>query len=319
MDTTENGKNIVVPNRVRQRAEQSGAQAERWLKELPQLIADLERHWKLSIDQPLSGGSSAYVAQAKTADGSGAVVKLGMPGSDFAEEIDTLVRARGRGYVRIRQFDYDRRAILLEQLGASMEDLKLTPERIITLLCTMLKQAWLTPLSAGQMIAAAEYKAQTLAQLIADLWEKLERPCSEELVSQSLEFARRRMAAFDPGRCVVVHGDPHPANALQVNTSRVGAESGFVFVDPNGFLCEPEYDLGVVLRDWCSQLLAAPNVIVLARKYCRLLADESGFDEAIIWEWGFIERVSTGLYISAYGSRELGQPFFETAQRLLDE
>ncbi|WP_201378931.1 aminoglycoside phosphotransferase family protein [Ktedonobacter sp. SOSP1-52] len=319
MDTTENGKNIVVPNRVRQRANQSGPQAERWLRELPQLIVDLERHWELRIGRPLSGGSSAYVARAKTADGNDAVVKLGMPNGDFAEEIDTLVRARGQGYVRILQFDYDRRAILLEQLGPSMVDLKLPPERTIILLCTMLKQAWLMPLAAGQTIAAPDYKAQTLAQLITDLWEKLERPCFEGLISQALKFARRRMAAFDPGRCVVAHGDPHPANALQVSTPRVGAESGFVFVDPNGFLCEPEYDLGVVLRDWCSELLAAPDTVVLARKYCRLLADESGFDEASIWEWGFIERVSTGLYISAYGSRELGQPFFETAQRLLDE
>src|SRR5437773_904117 len=40
------------------------------------------------------------------------------------------------------------------------------------------------------------------------------------------------------------------------------------------------------------------------------LARESGLDEASIWEWGFIERVSSGLYIWAYGSRELGQPFF---------
>jgi streptomycin 6-kinase len=52
--------------------------------------------------------------------------------------------------------------------------------------------------------------------------------------------------------------------------------------------------------------------------HCQLLAKETGLDEASIWEWGFIERVSSGLYIWAYGSSEHGQPFFKTAQRLLD-
>jgi hypothetical protein len=56
----------------------------------------------------------------------------------------------------------------------------------------------------------------------------------------------------------------------------------------------------------------------LAHQYCQLLARESGLDEASIWEWSFIERVSSGLYLCAYGSREHGQPFFQTAQRLLD-
>ncbi|GLV59753.1 hypothetical protein KDH_65780 [Dictyobacter sp. S3.2.2.5] len=235
----------------------------------------------------------------------------------FQHEIDTIIRANGHGYVRVLKFDYERRALLLEQLGLSMQDSKLEPRQAIRLLCKILKQAWLVPSGADQTIDALEYKAWTLAQLISELWVKLERPCPEKIVSQALEFACRRMDAFDRERCVVVHGDPHPANALQVLAPRTGAESGYVFVDPEGFLCEPEYDLGVVLRDWNEELLAAADPMALAHEYCELLAKESGLDQAAIWEWGFIERVSTGLYIYAYGSNELGQPFFKTAQRLL--
>lgn len=280
----------------------------------------LEREWELSIGQPLSGGSSAYVAPVKTASGN-AVIKIDMPSQPgsygFQQEIDTLIRANGHGYVRVLKFDYERRALLLEQLGLSIQDSKLEPKQAIRLLCQVLKQAWLVPPGADQAMDVLEYKAQTLAQLISELWVKLERPCSEKIVSQALEFARRRMDAFDRERCVVVHGDPHPANALQVLAPRAGAESGYVFVDSDGFLCEPEYDLGVVMRDWNEELLAAADPLALAHEYCELLAKESGLDEATIWEWGFIERVSTGLYIYAYGSSEYGQPFFKTAQRLL--
>ncbi len=322
MKRADHTRNLVVPERVRLRAEKSGPQTRQWLKDLPDLLAELEQEWELSIGQPLSGGSSAYVAPVKAASGN-AVIKIAMPSQygpyGFEQEIDTLLRANGRGYVRVFKFDYERRALLLEQLGLSMQERKLEPRQAIKLLCKTLKQAWLLPPSADQTMNALEYKAQTLAQLISELWDKLERPCSAKIVSQALEFARLRMDAFDPKRCVVVHGDPHPANALLVLAPRAGAESGSVFVDPEGFLCEPEYDLGVVMRGWNEELLAADDPLALAHEYCQLLAKETGLDEAIIWEWGFIERVSSGLYICAYGSSEHGQLFFNTAQRLLDK
>ena len=312
---------MVVPERVRLRAEQSSPETRQWLKDLPGLLAELEQAWELSIGPPLSGGSSAYVAPVTTASGN-AVIKIAMPRWDspygFQQEIDTLLRADGRGYAGVFKFDYERRALLLEQLGPSMHESKVEPKQAIHLLCKTFQQAWLVPPGADQTLHAPEYKAQTLAQLIRELWDTLERPCSEHIVSQALEFARRRLDAFDPQRCVVVHGDPHPANALLVRAPRAGAESGYVFVDPEGFLCEPEYDLGVVLRDWNEELLATAEPLALAHQYCQLLAKDSGLDEATIWEWGFIERVSSGLYLCAYGSRELGQPFFTTAQRLLD-
>lgn len=321
MTSADRTRAFLVPERVRLRAEQSGPQTRQWLKDLPGLLAELEHAWELSIGRPLSGGSSAYVAPVQTASGH-AVIKIAMPlepGTDsFEQEIGTLLRADGHGYVRVFRFDYQRRALLLEPLGLSMQESHLEPTQAISLLCRTLRYAWLVPRRVDQIVNAREYKAQTLAQLVSELWDQLGQPCSEHSVSEALEFARRRLEAFDPHRCVVVHGDPHPANALLVSAPRVGAESGYVFVDPDGFLCEPEYDLGVVLRDWNEELLAADDPLALAHHYCHLLASASGLDEAAIWEWGFLERVSSGLYICAYGSREHGQFFFQTAQRLLD-
>jgi streptomycin 6-kinase len=39
-------------------------------------------------------------------------------------------------------------------------------------------------------------------------------------------------------------------------------------------------------------------------------------DEQAIWEWGFLERISTGLYAHSLGAVELGEPFFASAQAL---
>jgi streptomycin 6-kinase len=184
----------------------------------------------------------------------------------------------------------------------------------------MLRQAWQAARPAGLVVTPDDEKAGQLFRLVSRLWEELRHPCSERVVSQALRYAERRAAAFDLERCVVVHGDPHPWNALRVLTPRVGADAGFVFVDPVGFLADSAYDLGVVLRDWCAQLLATGTAVeaaALARRYCALLSAETGVEGTAIWEWGFLERVSSGLYCLELGIEELGRPFLQTAEMLI--
>jgi streptomycin 6-kinase len=306
---------LAVTAAVRSKLAQLGGRGEQWLAGLPDLITELEELWSMTVVQPLSGGSEAYVARVRTSDSRDAVLKAAIPGAQFAGETRTLEAARGRGYVAILAHDIERQAMLLEALGSSMTQLSLPPERAIRLLCRALRDAWQVPRPAVMTVAPEDEKAGQLGQEITELWGALGRPCSERVVRQALEFSARRSAAFDLERCVVVHGDPHPGNALQVRTARSGAECGFVLIDPDGFLAEHAYDLGVVLRDWCEQLLAGDSV-ALARRYCRLLADESGVDEAAIWEWGFIERVSSGLYMLSLGLDDTAGPFLATAQTL---
>lgn len=114
---------------------------------------------------------------------------------------------------------------------------------------------------------AVQDKAADLAELVQRLWEDLSRPCPEATIRYALGCARRRSRALEPHRCVVVHGDAAAANALKVLQPRPGAETGFVFVDPDSFLGDPTYDLGVALRDWTLQLLVAgdPAVVEAAR------------------------------------------------------
>ena len=46
------------------------------------------------------------------------------------------------------------------------------------------------------------------------------------------------------------------------------------------------------------------------------LAATSGMDPAAIWEWGFLERVSTGLYVLSFGADQLARPFLATAEAI---
>lgn len=311
---------MVVPVLVQRRAARLGPAGAAWLAGLEELVADLERRWSLRVGPAFAGGSAAYVARARTDDGRDVVLKIEPPDPDLqtAGQVRTLAAAQGSGYAVLLAHDLERRALLLEALGPPLSRLGLPSERQLELLCAVLVRAWQVPRPENVTLEQAREKAELLAGLVGSLWEDLGRPCSERVVALALRCAERRRAGTDLERAVVVHGDPHPDNALQVLTPRPGAETGFVLVDPDGFLADPAYDLGVVLREWCDELLAADPAmaVAIARRYCRLLAARSGVDEAAIWEWGFLERVSSGLYLLQLGAVDSGRRYLDSAELL---
>jgi streptomycin 6-kinase len=50
---------------------------------------------------------------------------------------------------------------------------------------------------------------------------------------------------------------------------------------------------GVVIRGWHDVLLASDDPVARLRAYVNRLAVATGVDDQAIWEWGFVERVST--------------------------
>ena len=305
-----------VPPVVRAKAQALGAAGEAWLTGLPALVADLADQWRLEVVAPLGGGTSAYVARVRTAAGDAAVLKLAVPADHVPREIATLVRADGRGYVRVLAHDAARAAMLLEPLGTSLPASGLDPEAQLEVVAALLPEAWRVPLPADRTDAAPFDKAAALREFVGDLSARLAEPIPPGVVSLALEYADRRAAAFDPDACVVLHGDASVANVLRVERPRPGAARGWVFVDPDGFVGDRAYDAGVALRDWAAELLAADDPVRLARRYCRLLADGTGLDEQAIWEWGFLERVSTGLYLRSLGAEDLARANLDSAALL---
>lgn len=103
-----------------------------------------------------------------------------------------------------------------------------------------------------------------------------------------------------------MHGDAHVGNALRARAGEADRTHRFKFVDPECFLAEPAYDLGVSMRDWSAELLAG-DVVEDGRELCAALARLSGVSPQPIWEWGFVERVSTGLFALQFGAEQMGR------------
>lgn len=103
---------------------------------------------------------------------------------------------------------------------------------------------------------------------------------------------------------MLVHGDVHEWNTLE-------AHDGFKLIDPDGLLAEAEYDLGVIMREDPLDLLEGD-----LHERARRLAALTGLDAGAIWEWGVVERVSTGLLCTRIGLQPVGRQMLAVADRI---
>jgi streptomycin 6-kinase len=274
---------ISVPGPVRAKAESVGAGA--WLTGLPDLIARLQRQWSVQVGRGYPDGTEAYVAEAVCADGTPAVVKLMVPrgsGPDLSvEEVTVLRLAAGDGCARLLRFDEPAGALLLERLGPSLSTLDVPCGQRLEILADVAARVWRP--AAGVALPTGARKARRQIDAIRSGWEAAGRPCAGRTVEHAVACGRRRIAAHDPARAVLVHGDVHQWNTLRAGDS-------WKLVDPDGALAEPEYDLGVLMREDLPELMAGDPW-----DRAHWLAARTGTDATAIWEWGVLERVSNGL------------------------
>ncbi len=269
-----------IPDIVRTKAQIAGAGD--WLDELPSLVDRLAFRWSFTIGRVLEGGTESFVAAVTLDAGEPAVLKIAVPNDGAAmNEITALRLADGEGCARLLQADMDSGAMLLERLGPMMSNLSIPSHRRHEFLVDAASRIWRPAPDSGLPTGAA--KGRWLIDFITAKWEQLGRPCTERAVTYAIDAAERRIAAHDDERAVLVHGDVHQWNALQ-------AATGFKLVDPDGLLAEAEYDLGIVMREDPAELMTGDPWDRAHR-----LAELTNLDAKAIWEWGVVERVSTGL------------------------
>ncbi|HET6951224.1 MAG TPA: aminoglycoside phosphotransferase family protein [Acidimicrobiales bacterium] len=293
---------LNVPDEVRNKVVADGNAA--WLNELPSVVESVARDWSLTIGGTLRGGHAAFVVEASLADGTPAVLKIGVPGTrrDLGFEAAVLRLADGDGCASLLRDDLDRDALLLERLGAALYDVVPDPATRHDMLCDVAARLW-RPVGPNVDLPTGADKARQSADLRPRLWEETGRPCSQATVNDAVECMDRRRRAHDDRRAVLVHGDVHDLNALQA------ADGTFKLVDPGGLRAEPACDLGTIVR--CN-----PDSGDDLRARAERLAARTGVDATAIWEWGTIHRVISGLYSRSIGFQPFGDLLLAEADRL---
>ena len=296
------GVRIDVPPSLRKARTAAGERA--WLDSLPELVSEMASQWSLSIGHTCDGfGMNALVVEATTADGTAVVLKLAPPSEadKLALEATVLRLADGDGCVRLLDADIVRRAILLERLGPSMYDLGIPRQQRHELLLDAVQHMW-RPVDPSIRLQSGAERARWTIERLEQVWVQSDRACSERVLADAIGCAQRRAAAHDDSSAVLCHGDLHELNALQTD------DGTFRLIDPEGVMAEPEYDLGVLMRN-------APGEDDLHER-ADWLAASTGRDRTAIWEWGTAERVLSGLWCRVVDHQPHGDKQLADAERL---
>lgn len=227
----------------------------------------------------------------------------------FTRSVRAHELAAGRGCPELYAHDASAPAMLLERLGPNLAQLGLAIPAILEVITTTLRSFWRSVTDDEGLRTGAD-QARWLARYIADTWNEVGQPCERAVIDQAVTFCARRIEAFDPAKAVLVHGDAHGWNTLDAG------DGSYKFVDAEGLFSEQEHDLSVAMREYNEPLLHG-DTPRLVRERAELLAERCSVDAQAVWEWGFIERVSTGLANVRDLDNHDGATFLEVARRCL--
>jgi streptomycin 6-kinase len=241
---------LIVPERVAANCRNT-PEAVAWLARLPDAVRGLAQRWSLTLGRPFDGPevSAAWVAPARRADGTAAVLKLGMPHMEAEHEIDGLRFWDGRPTVRLLEADDDLGAMLLERCepGTPLRSLPEVEQDVIV--AGLLRRLWRVP---DQL-----HPFRPLSEMI-DLWIEETRANEARwtdpgLVLEGLDVFEELARGADPVDGVLLATDLHAGNVLRAE------REPWLVIDPKPFVGDLTYDATQHLLNCEARLRDAPH------------------------------------------------------------
>src|SRR5580692_1764368 len=242
-----------------------------WLERLPAVLRDLELRWSLTLDTPFDGDevSCSYVTPVARADGTPAVLKIGMPHMEGEHEIHGLRFWNGDPTVRLLMADDDLGAMLLERCEPGTV-LRTLPEREQDVVISgLLRRLWRLPSTHHPfrpLSALTKYWSdETLAQI--EQWP------DPGLVREGLRLFTE-LPRSEPMELVLAT-DLHAGNVLHAE------REPWLVIDPKPFVGDPAYDATQHLFNCDARLRADPDRTI------HRIADLLGVERERVRLWTF--------------------------------
>jgi len=273
---------VLPPGLIRPPGETPAYDA--WLAGLPQTVARLAGRWSLRLGEPfLPGGSSAWVAPARTADGDPAVLKVGWVHDEAEHEADGLRAWDGRGTVRLLRAHRDgpAQALLLEPCrpGVPLERVLPGPEQD-AVLAGLLRQLWITPPPGGPFRPLSEMCAAWARNFAADyaICRALGRDQVDPGLARAAMALFRELPATAPDNVLLIT-DLHHLNVL------ASEREPWLAIDPKPYTGDPAYDVLQHMINFPERLAADPA------GFAARMAGLTGLDAGRVRLWLFARCV----------------------------
>ena len=246
----------------------------RYLAALPDLLAEAAHRWDLTPGKPFLL-SYNYVCPVTRADGTPAVLKIGVPNRELTSEIKTLRVYAGQGACRLLEADADQGLLLLERLQPGTMLATLKDDDRATEIAAEVMQAIQRPVPKGDGFLSLREWFDELKGLRPRFGGGT-GPFPEKTV-EIVEGLVRELFAEDRPQ-VLLHGDFHHFNILL-------SERGWLVIDPKGVAGPAEYEIGPLLLNPWGEMPDETEAIQRTQRRIAILAERLGFDRQRLWAW----------------------------------
>ena len=259
---------MELPGRLRETCVRDPA-ARAWLERLPALVAELERRWSLQLERPFANATCAWVAPARRANGSAAVLKIGLPHYEALHEGHGLRAWNGDGAVRLLDADEERSALLLERCDPGSPLVELAEAEQDAVIAGLLHRLWRAP--------APGHSFRSLSEM-ARRWCAETQARESDWADPGLNRAGMQLfqkLADEPVPQVLLVTDLHAYNVLRAE------REPWLAIDPKPFVGDRTYDGTQILLNRGAGMLLEP-ADTIAR-----FADALGVDRERLRLWTF--------------------------------
>jgi len=291
-----------------------------WIRQFTDTYRSCVDRWSLTRIEPIDDLSINFVAKAKRPDGTGVILKAGVPSKEFYSEVETLQIIDGRGYIRILDYAEDLTAMLLEEATPGSPLAEIADDEKATYIAARL-------LADSQHTPPPDHKLPHVSEWTAGLhklkphFDGTTGPFPPDLFDLAIDLFRELHARQDVD--VVIHGDYHHWNILRANrapTSRAPASlesadpASWLIIDPKGLVGPLGYEIGQFLHNFPINNQSSTAKGESMSRRLDIFSEVLEIPRLILLKWGLAQTV-----LSAWWSVEDGgswEPTLECAQTL---
>lgn len=283
---------IVIPEEfARTTIAREGEAGAAWLRELPGLAAQLIDGWSCVPDGEVMFGGVGIIVPVRRDGTPPAVLKVSFPHPGNDHEPDAFVAWGGRGAVTLYERDDARYAMLLERatpvtLGEAAEG-----DEVVTV-AARLGRRLAVPAPAGlpRLSERADAWEEELRKDAAELTHALPRPVLDAALATVRELGRSQPETL-------VHGDLHGRNILRAE------REPWLAVDPKGYVGDPAYDAGTLLKSRAFTLAEADDLHAAVHRVIAVYADAAELDRERVRRWAQLHAVQAAFWARRHGFR----------------
>ncbi|WP_078911717.1 aminoglycoside phosphotransferase family protein [Streptomyces sp. NRRL WC-3742] len=276
---------------ARSTIEREGESGAVWLAELPKIVAELLGRWGCVPDGEVMHGGVGVIIPVRRRAGGTAVLKVSFPHPGNVHEPDAFAAWGGRGAVLLLERDDERFAMLLERARTSTLSEVEDGEEVVTV--------------AGRINRRLAIPAPPGLPRLRDQagpWEEQLRKDAEELAhTMSRDVVDAAVATVgELGRIqpdLLVHGDLHSGNILRAD------REPWLAVDPKGYVGDPAYDGGTLLKSRALVLLEADDLRRAVDRTLDIFAEAAELDRERVRRWAQFHAVQAAFWGRRHGFR----------------